>query len=81
MATEHTNSNGTATNGSQDEILSLKGVSRAFGHVQALREVDLELRRGEILGIVGDNGAGKSTLMKVIAGTPNLRKDCRCLHR
>ena len=68
---------GQATNGGAvaawqeqgDEILSLRGVSRTFGHVQALREVDLDLRRGEILGIVGDNGAGKSTLMKVIAGT------------
>jgi simple sugar transport system ATP-binding protein len=52
-----------------DEILSLRGVTRAFGHVQALQDVDLDLRRGEVIGIVGDNGAGKSTLMKVIAGT------------
>jgi ABC-type sugar transport system ATPase subunit len=50
------------------EILSLVGISKAYGHVQALVDVDLDLRRGEILGIVGDNGAGKSTLMKVIAG-------------
>jgi ABC-type sugar transport system ATPase subunit len=54
---------------SSNEILSLRGITRAFGHVQALRGVDLDLRDGEVLGIVGDNGAGKSTLMKVIAGT------------
>jgi len=50
------------------EILALAGIAKAFGHVQALRGVDLDLRDGEILGVVGDNGAGKSTLMKVIAG-------------
>ncbi len=48
--------------------LSLRGISKAFGHVQALQGVDLELHRAEILGIVGDNGAGKTTLMKVVAG-------------
>ena len=50
-------------------ILELRGISRRFGHVQALDSVDLHLRHGEILGIVGDNGAGKTTLMKTIAGT------------
>ena len=50
-------------------ILELSGISRRFGHVQALDDVHLDLRDGEILGIVGDNGAGKTTLMKTIAGT------------
>jgi ABC-type sugar transport system ATPase subunit len=49
-------------------IVELRGVSKRFGGVHALNEVDLELRRGEIMGIVGDNGAGKSTLMKVLSG-------------
>jgi ABC-type sugar transport system ATPase subunit len=49
-------------------IVEMKGISKSFGGVQALSKVDLELRPGEIMGIVGDNGAGKSTLMKVLAG-------------
>jgi ABC-type sugar transport system ATPase subunit len=48
--------------------LELKGISKKFGHVTALNEVDLIAHAGEILAIVGDNGAGKSTLIKVISG-------------
>jgi ABC-type sugar transport system ATPase subunit len=53
---------------STDYVIEMKGISKRFGGVQALRSVDLELRRGEIMGIVGDNGAGKSTLMKILSG-------------
>lgn len=48
--------------------LSLRGVSKSFGAVRALTEVDFEVYPGEVVGLVGDNGAGKSTLIKVIAG-------------
>ncbi len=49
-------------------IVEMKGISKNFGAIQALDNVDLELRRGEILGLVGDNAAGKSTLMKALFG-------------
>ncbi|HMJ95399.1 MAG TPA: ATP-binding cassette domain-containing protein [Thermoleophilaceae bacterium] len=49
-------------------VLSLKGVSKSFGPVQALSDVDFEVKPGEVVALVGDNGAGKSTLVKTIAG-------------
>jgi D-xylose transport system ATP-binding protein len=49
-------------------LLELRAVSKSFGAVQVLREVDLRLRLGEVTALVGDNGAGKSTLIKGIAG-------------
>jgi D-xylose transport system ATP-binding protein len=49
-------------------VLELRDISKSFGQVQALRDVDLEVRKGEVMALVGDNGAGKSTLIKCIAG-------------
>jgi D-xylose transport system ATP-binding protein len=53
----------------QTPLLQLEKVSKRFGAVQALTEVDFEVYAGEVLALVGDNGAGKSTLTKVMAGT------------
>ena len=55
-------------NGTPRATLELRGVSKNFGSVQALREVDFEVRDGEVMALVGDNGAGKSTLIKCVAG-------------
>ena len=49
-------------------MLELRGVSKRFGSVEALKEVDFEVRDGEVMALVGDNGAGKSTLIKCVAG-------------
>ncbi|GAA2112905.1 ATP-binding cassette domain-containing protein [Streptomyces synnematoformans] len=49
-------------------VLALRGISKRFGAVQALTDVDLEVRAGEVVALVGDNGAGKSTLVKTVAG-------------
>ena len=51
-----------------DPILRVEGVSKGFPGVQALKDVHLEVRSGEVLVLVGENGAGKSTLMKILSG-------------
>ena len=51
-----------------ERLLELHGISKSFGSVQALSEVDFEVRPGEVMALVGDNGAGKSTLIKCVAG-------------
>ena len=50
-------------------ILQLRSLSKSFGSVQALSQVDFEVNPGEVMALVGDNGAGKSTLIKCVAGT------------
>jgi simple sugar transport system ATP-binding protein len=54
--------------GASEDVLRVEHVSKRFGPVTALRDIDLHLRKGEVLGLLGDNGAGKSTLMKIISG-------------
>ena len=49
-------------------VLSLSGISKNFGAVSALTDIDLEVHAGEVVALVGDNGAGKSTLVKILAG-------------
>jgi ABC-type sugar transport system ATPase subunit len=58
----------TSSDNGGDPLLRLRGVSKNFGPVQALTEVDVDIRAGEVTALVGDNGAGKSVLIKCIAG-------------
>ena len=59
----------TAAEGQQREpLLSLRGINKSFGAVHVLRDVDFDVRAGEVTALVGDNGAGKSTLIKCVAG-------------
>ena len=50
-------------------MLTIRGLTKSFGKIHALRGVDMDIRPGEVMGLVGENGAGKSTLMRLIAGT------------
>jgi simple sugar transport system ATP-binding protein len=51
-----------------DYILEMKNISKCFGEVEALRQVDFSVPYNEVVGLVGDNGAGKSTLIKIVTG-------------
>ena len=51
-----------------EPIVELRNIVKRFGNVEALSGVTMSVRRGEVLGLLGDNGAGKSTLVKTLAG-------------
>lgn len=55
-------------NASGAPAISARGITKSYGHLQALRGADLDLRPGEVLALVGDNGAGKSTFTKILCG-------------
>ena len=57
-----------------DTLLSVKGVETYYGNIRALAGVDVEVRKGEIVCLIGANGAGKSTLMMTICGSPQARR-------
>ena len=58
----------TSSGNGAEPLLSLRGVSKNFGPVQALTDVDLDIQAGEVTALIGDNGAGKSVMIKCIAG-------------
>ena len=68
-ANSHTgNGSGVAPSKKSEHLLSLRGIAKHFGAVQALKHVDLDIPAGKVTALIGDNGAGKSTLIKTISG-------------
>jgi len=61
---------GAATDAANGVMLDIRGVETFYGRIQALRGVDVEVHRGEIVTLIGANGAGKSTLLMTVCGNP-----------
>ena len=59
---------GARADAGDDAVIRLTGLARSFGAVQAVRGVDLEIRRGEMFGFIGPDGAGKTSTLRMIAG-------------
>ncbi len=59
---------GTDMAGTEAPLVEMRNIQKYYGRVHALRDVNLKIKRGEIVGLLGDNGAGKSTLIKVLSG-------------
>ena len=60
--------NGNPAADAREPAIELRGISKAFGPVQANKDIDLRVAKGSIHGIIGENGAGKSTLMSILYG-------------
>ncbi|WP_201774091.1 sugar ABC transporter ATP-binding protein [Demequina oxidasica] len=56
------------TNGDAPPVLQMRGITKSFGPIRALSGVDLDVRAGEVLAVMGENGAGKSTILKILSG-------------
>ncbi len=61
-------SGAAASPGLEQPVLEVRGVSKRYGSVHALRDINFEIHRNEVVGLVGDNGAGKSTLVNILSG-------------
>ena len=64
----------------EEFVFSAKGITKVFGGTHALKGVELEVKPGEIVGLVGENGAGKSTLLKIIIGAQPQTDGTMMLH-
>ena len=58
----------------ENMLLEIKNLSKSFGENTVLKDINLEIKEGEVIGLVGENGAGKSTLMKIIFGMPVIKE-------
>ena len=58
----------------EDIILSIRGMSKSFGRNRVLDHINLDVKRGTVMGLMGENGAGKSTMMKCLFGTYQMKE-------